>query len=517
MILLSKLPIRGFILWCLLLCGNRLVSAAPGSNQVLKPATLPSARVVLDRYIAVTGGVGAWHSKRTERDEIEGRSLDGHRVLLRASVALTRQGNSLNEVKIPEEAREGVYNGVAWAWTKLSGPRIKRGPDRDEAIRSSRMLEEADWRTLYPKSRVESVEPIEGKPCYKVLMLPSTGQKTEWFDVATGLLVRRASVALASAGVTPVSYTVEAWRVQDGLKQPVTMLALRGDLRYRLQVLSLAYNELRDPEDIRYPAQVEGYLNDERAGKALPSAEELIERHIFESGGFAAYAKLKTQKITGNLEFLSRNMEARTETWSAGDGRYYQFVDIPGLGKQEEGSDGHVLWERSPVLGPRAKPRGSLAGLGITLDAAGVVGWRYLVGEVRTEARETIDRHDCYRVLVRSRDGSQNSTRWYDRKTGLLYRTSVSYKTNMGAVPAVLTYESWRSVEGLKWPVQIHMQVSGQELRFTADEVVLNAAMDDRVFRLPEEIRNLNGPRTTLPDSMADEATGTPVANMPVY
>jgi hypothetical protein len=468
----------------LTLCLANLLSAA-------RVAALPSARAVLDRYIAVTGGANAWHSKKTERDEIEGRSLDGSRVLLRATVSLTRRGNSNSEVKVPEEACEGVYNGVAWAWTKLSGPRIKRGPDREEALRSSRMLEEADWHSLYPNSRVEAIEMVDGKPSYKVLLLPSADQKTEWFDVTTGLLTRRASVALSSGGATSVSYTVESWRVRDGLKQPSTMLAARGDLHYRLAVLSLTYNELRDPEDIRYPAQVEGYLDAERTGKALPNAEEIIERHIFESGGFSAYERLKTQKITGTLEFLSRNMEARTETLSAGDGRYYQSVDIPGLGKQEEGSDGRVFWERSPILGPRAKPRNNLTGLGMTLDAAEVIGWRYLVGEVRTEARETIDGHECYRVLVRGRNGSQQSIRWYDRNTGLLYRTNVSYKTEMGDVPTVLTYQEWRTVAGLKWPVRIHMEVSGQELRFTAAEVSLNGSINESVFDLPDEIRDL--------------------------
>jgi hypothetical protein len=473
------------LLLCLSLRAGNLSAAA-------RALPLPAAGTVLDRYVAVTGGAAAWQSKRTERDEIEGRSLDGRRVLLRATLAFSRQGNSMNDVMIPEEAREGVYNGVAWAWTKLSGPRIKRGPDRDQAIRSSRMLEEADWHSLYPKSRVEAVEQVNGKPCYKVLLLPSAEQKTEWFEVSTGLLARRASVTLASTGEIPTRYTVESWSVQDGLKQPSTMLAERGDLQYRLSVLSLAYNQLREPEDMRYPAQVEGYLLADRAGKALPSAEEIIERHIFESGGSSAYARLRTQKISGTLEFLSRNMEAHTEAWAARDGRFYQSVDIPGLGKQEEGSDGHVSWERSPILGPRAKPRRALTGLGMTLDAAEVIGWRYLVGEVRTEARETIDGHDCYRVLVRGRDRSQQSLRWYDRKTGLLYRTSVSYRTDMGAVPTVLTYQAWRTVAGLKWPVQIHMEVSGQQLLFTAGEVALNSSLDDSVFEVPDEIRGLN-------------------------
>ena len=149
------------------------------------------------------------------------------------------------------------------------------------------------------------------------------------------------------------------------------MLATRGDLHYRLSVLSVTYNDLQQPDYFRYPPQVADYLADERAGRALPNAEEVIERHIFESGGSLAYEKLKSQKITGTLAFLSRNIEARTEAWSAADGRYYQLVDIPGMGREEQGSDGRIAWERSPTLGPRAKPRGNLSGLGVTLDAAG--------------------------------------------------------------------------------------------------------------------------------------------------
>ncbi|MDQ1468968.1 MAG: hypothetical protein QOJ99_448, partial [Bryobacterales bacterium] len=94
------------------------------------------------------------------------------------------------------------------------------------------------------------------------------------------------------------------------------------------------------------------------------------------------------------------------------------------------------------------------------------------------------------------RNGSQQSVRWYDRNTGLLYRTSVSYKTEMGDVPTILTYQAWRTVEGLKWPVRIHMEVSGQELRFTAAEVSLNGSLDESVFDLPGEIRDLSSSDT---------------------
>src|SRR5206468_1516604 len=117
---LSKPRRSGLRNRCLFLYGASVAMVWPAAAT-----SLPSARLVLDRYIAVTGGAPAWNSKKTERDEIEGRSLDGKHVLLHATLAMTRQGNSLNEIRVPEEAREGVYNGIAWAWTRLSGPRIK--------------------------------------------------------------------------------------------------------------------------------------------------------------------------------------------------------------------------------------------------------------------------------------------------------------------------------------------------------------------------------------------------------
>ena len=73
------------------------------------------------------------------------------------------------------------------------------------------MLEEADWRSLYPDSRVHGIEEIDGKRCYRVSLLPSAVQKTEWFDVETGLLARRSSMEPLPEGAIESSYTVESW------------------------------------------------------------------------------------------------------------------------------------------------------------------------------------------------------------------------------------------------------------------------------------------------------------------
>lgn len=463
--------------------------ASPLSADALRNP--PTAGSVLDRYVSVTGGASAWHAKHSERDEIEGRTLDGERVVLRATISVNRSGDSFNDIRIPQEASEGVYKNVAWASSQFSGVRLKHGMERDEAIRDSRMLEEADWRSLYPKSRLAGVETIGAERCYKVLLLPSPVDKIEWFSVTTGLLVRRASSEISTSGDTPVGFTVEEWAVHDGIKQPIVTLAWRGEFQYRVTVLNTVYNSDRGRADFTYPPEVAEYLAAERAGTALPNAEEIIERHIFESGGPEAWEMLRTQKVTGTITYVARNLEARMETWAAGGGRYYQSTDIPGMGKQEEGSDGIIAWDRSPAIGPRVRPRRNAAALGITLDAAGVIAWRLLIERVRTEAEERIDGHDCYRVRLVPRDGSRDMIRWYDRDTGLLYRSSLAARTDMGDLPVLMTFEEYRDIAGVKWPSRVRTTASGQDTIFAADEVKLNEPVDDSVFDVPPEIRDL--------------------------
>jgi hypothetical protein len=472
--------IGSFLLYVAPLC------AAPGS--------LPQAGEVLDRYVNVTGGAPAWHDKRVETDDVEGRTLDGTRLVLRATVTVSRAGNSLSQTQIPQAGSEGIYKGVAWASSHFSGVRIKHGMEREEAVRDSRMLEEADWRTLYPQSRVAAIEEVRGERCYKVLLLPSATQKTEWFSSSTGLLVKRSAFELSPEGDTPAGYTVEEWATHGGIKQPAVMLAWRGDFQYRLRVLNTIFDLKR--MDLAYPPEVADYLKAQRAGKALPNAEEIVERHIYESGGPEFYEMLRTQKVAGTLTYVARNVEGRMETWAAEGGKYYQLTDIPGMGRQEEGSDGVIAWDRSPSIGPRVKPHRNTASLGMTLDAAGMIEWRVLLDHVRTEAEEKVDGRDCYRVRLTPKDGSPDIIRWYDRQTGLLYRSALALRTDMGSLPLVMTYEEYHDVSGVnvsdvKWPSKVRVTASGEDTLFVADEVKLNQPLDQRVFEVPDEIREL--------------------------
>jgi len=66
----------------------------------------------------------------------------------------------------------------------------------------------------------------------------------------------------------------------------------------------------------------------------------------------------------------------------------------------------------------------------------------------------------------------------------------------MGALPLVMTYEEYRSfseknVNDVKWPSRVRITASGQDTVFAADEVKLNEPVDDSVFNVPQEIKEL--------------------------
>jgi hypothetical protein len=81
--------------------------------------------------------------------------------------------------------------------------------------------------------------------------------------------------------------------------------------------------------------------------------------------------------------------------------------------------------------------------------------------------------------------------RWYDSDTGLLYRSVLATRTDMGDLPVVMTFEEYRDIAGVKWPSRIRTTASGQDTIFAADEVKLNEPVDDAIFEVPPEIRNL--------------------------
>src|SRR5580704_12312098 len=96
-----------------------------------------------------------------------------------------------------------------------------------------------------------------------------------------------------------------------------------------------------------------GWINGAAVRAAdLPSGESLILRCIESEGGAKAIQRAQTATMTGSVEIMGHNISGPLEIYQQGD-KSYTAIELPGIGKVEEGFDGKVAWESSVLAGAR--------------------------------------------------------------------------------------------------------------------------------------------------------------------
>src|SRR5205085_11846766 len=91
------------------------------------------------------------------------------------------------------------------------------------------------------------------------------------------------------------------------------------------------------------------------AADTLPKGEAILDKYIEVTGGKAAYEKKRTEVSSAVMEFVGKGVKANMTSYHAAPDKSYTVIEIDGIGKIEEGTDGSVVWERSALKGPRVK------------------------------------------------------------------------------------------------------------------------------------------------------------------
>ena len=228
------------------------------------------------------------------------------------------------------------------------------------------------------------------------------------------------------------------------------------------------------------------------AADALPTGEAILDKYIEVTGGKAAYEKKISEVSTGVMEFTGKGVKARISGYQAAPNKSYTLVEIEGIGKMEEGTDGTVAWERSALKGPRIKTGEEKA---VALRAANIqhdVRWREFFQKVECTGVEPLDSHICYRVVLTPKEG-QTEIRYYDKKSYLLVRTNMILKTEMGEIPTEMSVSDYRSVDGVLMPFHLKQKVLGQEFTVTHESIRTNGEIPKERFALPDDVKALVG------------------------
>ena len=227
-----------------------------------------------------------------------------------------------------------------------------------------------------------------------------------------------------------------------------------------------------------------------RAADDLPKAETLLDKYIEATGGKAAYLKNRNQMMTGTMDFSGMGMKGTMTAYRAAPDKSYAEINLGGVGKIQEGSNGTVAWSLSAMQGPHVKEgEEKISALQLArYDAE--VNWRDIYKSVQTTGVETVDGKECYKVALTPKDGSP-STRFYDKESGLMIKMVMTVKSPMGEVTVEALPADYRKEGDVLVPHKITQKTMGQEFTMTIDSVKYNVDIPKDRFDLPAEIQAL--------------------------
>jgi len=151
-------------------------------------------------------------------------------------------------------------------------------------------------------------------------------------------------------------------------------------------------------------------------------------------------------------------------------------IELPGVGKMEEGFDGETAWEMSALQGPRIK-EGEEKDASVRASKLTSLGsWRDDYTSARTLGVEDVDGKPAWKVELTPKDKEAKPEIYYfDQKTVLLVRVTQTLPTAMGDIPVEAGFSDYRLVDGIQTPFSMVQKAMGQSIDMHFDKVTYNA------------------------------------------
>jgi hypothetical protein len=111
---------------------------------------------------------------------------------------------------------EGLVDGIVWRNSPQTGLQKLEGLERRMALQRARLDAFSGWKQLWQKAETVATEPVEGEPCYKVVLTPEEGTPvSSWFSTKSGLLLEM-EVPVPQMNAV-VSIKLSDYRAVDGI------------------------------------------------------------------------------------------------------------------------------------------------------------------------------------------------------------------------------------------------------------------------------------------------------------
>ncbi|HUI57794.1 MAG TPA: DUF620 domain-containing protein [Bryobacteraceae bacterium] len=226
------------------------------------------------------------------------------------------------------------------------------------------------------------------------------------------------------------------------------------------------------------------------AADELPKADTILDKYVEVTGGKAAYQKIHSEIQTGTLEITAMGIKGKATAWRAEPNKSYTEIELEGIGKMQDGTDGTVAWSLSAMQGPHVKEGAEKSMAMIQAKFQSEVNWRDIYKKVETTGAETVDGKECYKLVLTPNEGSP-ITQYFDKQSNLMVKMTMTAQSPMGEIEVESYASDYRKEGDLLMPHKMRQSAAGQEFTMTVESVQYNPDIPKNRFDLPDEIKAL--------------------------
>ena len=219
------------------------------------------------------------------------------------------------------------------------------------------------------------------------------------------------------------------------------------------------------------------------ATAAAPKADEIIDKFVAATGGYAAYKKPTSYYTKGSMEVPAAGIKVTFEGFHKAPNKTAVFMKIPGVGEMTEIFDGTKAWSSDPFHGAREKTGEELLQTKIDADFYRFARLKEIFTKRELKGVEKVGGADAYAVVMSV--GGVSHTYYFDAKTNLLVRVDQIAVTPEGKTPAQIHLSDYRNVEGVLMPFTLRLETPAAGFTMKTEEVKANVAIDDAKFAQP--------------------------------
>ena len=242
------------------------------------------------------------------------------------------------------------------------------------------------------------------------------------------------------------------------------------------------------------------------ADEKLPSGKDVLARYVEKTGGREAYAKHTARIVTGTMELVALGAKAAYTLSQQAPSKFRLSMDVPGIGRVDQGSDGATPWGSDPMNGPRVLPPEESEQTQRSMTFNAEIEPEKVWKQMETVGIENVNGKPAYKVVLTPPVGNP-TTNFYEVESGYLVRTLQTVNSPMGAIEVESLASDYKDFDGIKFATVTIQKQLGTEIKTSVEKVEHPDKVADEVFAVPAEVKALMDKKAAAPATPANPAT----------